>query len=1210
MDKKGKKIHPFEHARLRPDMYIGSVSTKIDKRWVVQIKDDVTKIVKKNINYNHGLERIIIEILSNAIDNKWRSIENDITMKKIDMTFNKNSGEICVINDGYFIPVEKTEYTFKDFRTKKETTEELYPAELFFGEMNTSTNYNDKEKRKTSGRNGMGAKAANVYSKKFEVEHVDPEKRKKFYQEYSNGGLEREDPVITSSSLKRGYTKITFTPDYKYFKYPIHKQEYCDDLLSLIHKHMYDCSMITGFKTNFTVIDEEESEKFPISIKDLANYVKFFNIENFIYLKSPNGNECVITEIPEPEKDQEDSVNNISFINGINTRDGGLHVDAFIDSIFPRLVKAFNSRKGKNLRTTAKEIYPYFLLFVRCEADNPKFDSQSKERFTELRDEDDEVVDFTLFDKKSKKEKDEWTTLVNNSIKKILKWSFITHLEDKLLAKADRANMRKENVKKKIIADDSLRDANFAGHATLADDAFLFLTEGKSAKSLADAGAKSVEGGTDRFGSFAIRGKFINIIRNSQEKIRNNKEVQILKQVLNLRTGVDYSIEENFKTLRYRGGVVAFADADDDGIHINGLLALFFYKFWPSLYNRGFVKKMSTAVIKLIPKNKKVEEKFFYSIPEYEKFMKDKDARTVSRNYEVKYLKGLGSHKNEDARFYFENPKFISFTMNDLDEKENEMIEIAFSNKDLDEKKSWIISHLKNKEPKNTKCKLVDLPENIPSEKEREKTMYQYKGDMSLFNFIDTQLIRYQRITLFRSIPNMYDSFKDGQRKIYYTISRKNLTKTICVENLAGSVKELTEYDHGGQSVQETIIKMAQGFVGSKNLPLLVCDGAFGTRFEGGNDHAAGRYVSTKFENITGYIFRNEDDPILPKKYNREGYQVENEFYIPIIPLVLFNGTMGISCGFSSKIPCYNPIDVVEFIRHFIKNGKFPKNKRLIPWYRGFKGEIELVEGSDNNPVAWTCRGILEKSKKKGWWSITEAPIEIWTNKIKSHLEFLMTGVNTNSKTKKKSESYLADFNEYGTINTIHFEIKPKKNFIPDIDTKGNFNILKNKHSLKNIVVLDENGYPRRYSTPENLLYDFCKKRLEFYGIRKKYWLDVYNQQLKKERNRLKFVKSVNEKKLIMNQEDSDVEKDMLELGLQKIDESFDYLLSMQMRSMTVKKIEEIKKEIEKIKNKIKELEDKEPEQIWSEELDEFVNAYEIFLKTRNDDTIVKKTKK
>jgi len=220
----------------------------------------------------------------------------------------------------------------------------------------------------------------------------------------------------------------------------------------------------------------------------------------------------------------------------------------------------------------------------------------------------------------------------------------------------------------------------------------------------------------------------------------------------------------------------------------------------------------------------------------------------------------------------------------------------------------------------------------------------------------------------------------------------------------------------------------------------------------------------------------------------------------------------------------------------------------------------------------------------------------------------MVEGVQRKGTKKGEKEKYLAKVEWKGTNNTIHFDIKPMKDFIPDMNVAGNLKILQETYSLRNMHFLDEHGYPRRFITPEEFLLAWCPRRLEDYERRKNWWLEEYRAQFDKESNRYKYVRLVVDKKLNMYQQDDALEKDMLKYGLKKFKSgktdglSFEYLLSMQMRSMTVKKLEEIKKEVDRLQKLIDDLDGKSPSNLWREDLEEFKVGYKKFLATRKEE--------
>jgi DNA topoisomerase-2 len=179
---------------LKIDTYVGSVEEATSEMWVM---DDLTNtMVEKSVTYVPALYKIFDEILVNASDNKQRDDpENKIEMKKLKVTIDAENGKIVVFNDGCGIPIEKNKQT------------DIYNPELIFGVLLTSDNYNDKEERVTGGRNGFGAKLANIFSTEFTIECCCD--FTKFSQTFRNNMKERSKFVIESTDSDN-YTKGFF----------------------------------------------------------------------------------------------------------------------------------------------------------------------------------------------------------------------------------------------------------------------------------------------------------------------------------------------------------------------------------------------------------------------------------------------------------------------------------------------------------------------------------------------------------------------------------------------------------------------------------------------------------------------------------------------------------------------------------------------------------------------------------------------------------------------------------------------------------------------------------------------------------------------------------------------------------------------------------------------------------------------------------------
>jgi DNA topoisomerase II len=205
-------------------------------------------------------------------------------------------------------------------------------------------------------------------------------------------------------------------------------------------------------------------------------------------------------------------------------------------------------------------------------------------------------------------------------------------------------------------------------------------------------------------------------------------------------------------------------------------------------------------------------------------------------------------------------------------------------------------------------------------------------------DFINRELILFSKYDNERSIPHFLDGFKPSQRKVLFGCFKRNLKGEIKVAQLTGYVAEHSAYHHGEQSLQGTIVNMAQNFVGSNNINLLTPSGQFGTRRMGGKDSASARYIFTKLEPITRTIYHQDDMELLAYKSD-DGVSIEPEFYMPVIPMVLVNGAEGIGTGWSSNVCNYNPREIVRNLRSKIAGEPM---QQMDPWYNGFSGKVSV----------------------------------------------------------------------------------------------------------------------------------------------------------------------------------------------------------------------------------------------------------------------------
>jgi len=421
------------------------------------------------------------------------------------------------------------------------------------------------------------------------------------------------------------------------------------------------------------------------------------------------------------------------------------------------------------------------------------------------------------------------------------------------------------------------------------------------------------------------------------------------------------------------------------------------------------------------------------------------------------------------------------------------------------------------------------------------------------------------------------DGLKPSQRKIIYGANLRGLEREeIKVAQLAGFVSDKVLYHHGEVSLVGTIIGMAQDYVGSNNIELLKPIGQFGTRLMGGKDNAAGRYIWTKLTDNCMKIFNKLDDEVLNKVYE-DDMMIEPEYYAPIIPIILVNGSAGIGTGFSTDIPSFNPIDIINNLISLLDGNKY---KEMRPYWKNFKGTVKKIDKKN-----FEVTGLY--SIKKNKLVITELPVGTWTQNYKEFLEKMYE----KEMVKAKEDRVFIGYKEHHTDTLVHFELE----FIPDyIETVTNITKdfhLTNKVSLNNMNLFSVDGSIKKYESPFEIMAEYYHTRLDLYEKRKQYMLDTLKNGVNLISNKMKFILMVVDDKLIINRRNkNDIVKDLETNKFPKLSTngdnvSYDYLLKMEIYDLTMEKINLLQKKMDEKQNEYDTLENLTVIDIWKGEL-------------------------
>eukprot|EP00388_Colpodella_angusta_P030402 GDKK01019407.1.p1 GENE.GDKK01019407.1~~GDKK01019407.1.p1 ORF type:complete len:824 (-),score=191.69 GDKK01019407.1:81-2336(-) len=490
-------------------------------------------------------------------------------------------------------------------------------------------------------------------------------------------------------------------------------------------------------------------------------------------------------------------------------------------------------------------------------------------------------------------------------------------------------------------------------------------------------------------------------------------------------------------------------------------------------------------------------------------------------------------------------------------------------------------------------------------------------------DFIDKELILFSIADCERSIPSVVDGLKPGQRKIMFSCFKRNLVRAIKVSQLAGYVSEQSAYHHGEASLHATIVGLAQNFIGSNNLNLLKPEGTFGSRLAGGKDSAAARYIFTCLSEVSRCIFNKNDDFILTYR-DDDGLSVEPHHYVPVIPMVLVNGTSGIGTGFATNIPNYSPTDIIANIRRLLDGHEL---NPMIPWYWNHKGEIvEREKGKFISKGKFTIQhdGVI---------TISELPVGTWTNQYKKMLEDMM------------EKDLIITFRDNNSDTAIDFDVMLHPDVLKAWQEQG---ILEEKLGLTghlhatNIIAFNIHGQLTKYADAESVIKEHYLIRLDHYERRKKYLIGELEYDCSKLANMVRFVSEVvnnqltvtkrpkkelleelksrsyrpfppkqkkkvssttiEEAKEEQEEDDNRFNVDILPSDNNEVNAAardYDYLLGMRLWSLTAEMIVHLQNQLKKAQEELETLKSRNPKDMWKEDLTNLEGAIKKQLDAR-----------
>jgi len=611
----------------------------------------------------------------------------------------------------------------------------------------------------------------------------------------------------------------------------------------------------------------------------------------------------------------------------------------------------------------------------------------------------------------------------------------------------------------------------------------------------------------------------------------------------------------------------------------------------------------------------------FYNIADFEAWQAS--GELVAGGWKLKYYKGLGTSTKEEAKEYFQDLKVVSYVWEE-DGSSGDALDLAFNKTRANDRKAWLLAY------------------------DRKAGLDYGKQDVTFRDFVDRDLIHFSNYDIVRSIPSVCDGFKVSQRKIVHCCFVRNLTEEIKVAQLAGFVSEKAAYHHGEVSLNATIVGIAQDFVGANNVNLLLPNGQFGSRRQGGKDASAARYIYTELNPLASLIIPRDDDCVL-NYLEDDGKKVEPDFFVPVLPLVLVNGAMGIGTGFSTNVPSYNPMDLVRTIRAMLDvedeaeradgdgdgastgHGRFPTDAPMFdlhPWYRDFTGTVEHVGDGKYFTRGRFHRATeqpTDQSKKRQQRQqsldvvITELPVGYWTEDFVETVDVVRANSGGDIKAVKHNHTD-------SVVNcTVTFSSEAAMEAYMRVEDDGKvpvqsrlekeLKLVSNRHmSTRNMYLFNREGRIQKYDSVRDIMVEYFPVRLEAYAKRKVLKLAELERDMRQLANQSRFLKEVVDEDIVIHgKKKAELERELSDAGYDtdatikssmtksavggEVVDTYDYLTRMPLYSLTTDKKEEVDAQLEEHVRRKREIEATSERDLWRADLDALVKAYEKVAK-------------
>lgn len=1139
-----------EHALERPDTIVGAVTPLAHDAFVFEHTDAGVTRRDLRVEVSPALLKLSDEIIVNAIDNHRR----DPRQKFIRLTF-ESDGVFSVTNDGRTIPIERWEGL------------ERYKPEILFGELMSGENFDDGEARLGGGRNGYGAKIANLLAEWFEVRIVNLDDNLLFrtteevlvaFRDGSaaerlsrrataepapltvlapnlavenaapDGTCDADTVVVLGKRRFRNVAPLVYSQTFAHnlgVTHPpvITRPGKTDKASSTSVRWRVDlprigmCAPLAPEIVDLLRVRAYDTAactgaKLAVSVNEQP--VPFASLRDYALAlggewigretrAAPSGASLDVCLLYASSSPQL-----VGFVNGLRCS-AGAHVDAVLRALADVVSAAVSKRRKETVRVRPVTLRERLTVVVAALLVNPRFTSQTKEKL----DTQSLGVDFELSPKTA------------NAVEKS---GLVDHFCTQLEAHDERAVERSVRKKRAPLVPKYEPALKLSARRTPHTPPFsLYVTEGDSAKGLAVAGFSVV--GREHNGVFPLRGKLVNVHGMSAKAALEHKEIMALTQILGLNPQVNYAPDT---PLPY-DHLVIFVDQDHDGSHIMGLLLNWLQTFYPSLLaaKPNFIQRFATPIVRAKVSG---ETAAFFSQAAYRQWLGDRAPQSV------KYFKGLGTSSVDDAKRYFRDIASHRIAVGHTGAPCAAAVDAFFN-------------------PAQTHTRKLLL-----RDADADAQLDYAAAHTTVREFCHVELAQFGVADNRRSLASAVDGLKPSQRKALFAALQRKAGE-VKVAQFAAAAAELTAYHHGEVSMVQTVVAMAQPWMGANNLALLKPNGMFGSRHTPRTEHSAPRYIFTERHPIARLLFPAADDAVLEHAED-DGVRVEPRVYAPVIPFLLVNGSDGIGTGWNNRVPAYDPRALIECTRRLIDDAHAALPP-LVPHYSGFKGEVEVV-GAQHVDF-W---GVVEAVGVEEL-VVRELPPKKWTA---GYVEWLR---------KQGDDFCVADVRDHSTHDEVELHLKlraPVEVSRALLRELG----LHARVSLQHLNFFDADDRLVHYDTVDELVRRHAEFRRAVYVRRREHQLRALAHEAQLAANRARFVREVRARTLEpATMDESELRATLREREYYDYDD-FAYLAHVALFALTHTAAAKLESAAATLTAQVATLQKTTPEMLWHADLD------------------------